>query len=52
MTLSKPKKQKEYVASYLKDMQKPNAMWFYDDWFEQVPWINAPQLNQTISIQT
>ena len=47
----KLKKDKVYKASYLKELQQPNAMWFYDDWFAKVAWINAPQLEQTISIQ-
>ncbi len=45
------KEDKEYKAKYIKDMQTPNINWFYDNWFEKVPWINAPQLKNNISIQ-
>lgn len=36
---------KEYVPEYRKDVNQNPFV------FEQVPWINAPQLEQTISIQ-
>lgn len=47
----KQSKPKEYKASYLKDLQKPDIQGFYDNWFAKIPWINAPQLKENISIQ-
>ena len=47
----KQSKPKIYKAKYLNNMQQPDANGFYDKWFAKVPWINAEQLNNNISIQ-
>jgi len=38
--------EKEYNPTYTKDIQ------IFNFGTEQVPWINAPQINQNISIET
>ena len=49
----KLKKDKVFKASYTKDLIPPDKNWFVDEyWFNKIPWMNEPQLEQTISIQT